>query len=152
MKRFNVLYNQHYKSVYRLAFRFLNNHENAADISQDVFVYLYKRLVKSENIENEKSWLFKVTCNLSLAYLKKNRRLTQLNNDTLKSVEVETDSNTEIITALEKLKEDDRILLTLYNEGLSYKELAATTGIKYTSVGKTLSRALKRLKDELAKK
>jgi len=65
LKHFNDLYSEHYKSVYQLAFRFLNDHESAADISQDVFVYLYKSITKNAEIENVKAWLLKVTSNLS---------------------------------------------------------------------------------------
>jgi len=152
LKRFSDLYKEHYISVFRLAFRFVNDHESAADISQDVFVYLYKNLVKNAKIENEKAWLFKVTSNLSLAYLRKNKRTIEIKNEVQIEIKNENQSSSEVLTALQKLKENDRVLLTLYNEGLSYKELSAATGIKLTSVGKTLSRALKRLKDEVERR
>ena len=152
MKEFNDIYKQYYKAVYRMANRFLNSHENASDITQEVFVYLYKQIRKNGKIENEKAWLFKVTCNLSLAYIKKNKRVVELKNE--KEIEIETESHahSEIYSALQRLKENDKMLLTLYNEGLSYKELSEVTRIKFTSLGKTLSRALKRLKDEVEKR
>lgn len=149
MKNFDELYNKHYKSVYRLAIRFLNNKENAADITQDVFLYLYNKLNKNKNIENEKAWLYKVTSNLCLAFIRKNKRIVRITRDTKNEMTEGNQSGLEVFSALKRLKESDRILLTFYNEGLSYKELAELTGIKFTSVGKTLSRALKRLKDEV---
>lgn len=77
MKRFDALYKQHYKLIFRLAFRFVKDYESAADISQDVFVYLYKRLKANAKIENERAWLYKVTSNLSLAHLKKTKRIVE---------------------------------------------------------------------------
>jgi len=50
---------------------------------------------------------------------------------------------------LDKLKPDERFLVVLYSEGLSYKEMAEVTEIKFTSVGKTLSRILKKIEIEL---
>ena len=152
MKHFNDLYSEHYKSVYRLAFRFLNDHESAADISQDVFVYLYKSITKNAEIENVKAWLLKVTSNLSLAHIRKNRRILDLRKEVQNEIKKENRSNSEVLLALQQLNDKDRILLTLYSEGLSYKELSETAGIKFTSVGKTLSRALKKLKDEVERR
>lgn len=152
MKHFNDLYKEHYKSVFRLAFRFVKNHESAADIAQDVFVYLYKNHVKNAKIENEKAWLFKVTSNLCLAYLRKSKKKAELNKEIQNETLEENQSSSEVLFALQNLKEPDRVLLTLYNEGLSYKELSEATGIKFTSVGKTLSRAIKRLKDEVERR
>jgi DNA-directed RNA polymerase specialized sigma24 family protein len=43
-------------------------------------------------------------------------------------------------------------LLTLYSEDFSYKEIAEITGIKFSSVGKTLARALKKLQNEIETK
>jgi len=145
---FNDLYNMYYKSVYRLAFRFLNDFENASDISQDVFIHLYNCIIQKKEIRNEKAWLYKVTSNLCLAFIKKNKRINSIKTEATE-VQTESDINTEILEALQKLKEKDRMLLTLYNEGLTYKELAEITGIKFTSISKTLSRALKKLKDEI---
>lgn len=152
MKRFNDLYKQYYKLVFRLAFRFVNNHESAADISQDVFIYLYENLVKNAKIKNEKAWIYKVTSNLSLAYIRKNKRTVKIKKEVQIEIKDENQSNSEVLIALQNLKENDRILLTLYNEGLSYKELSEATGLKFTSIGKTLSRALKRLKDEMERR
>jgi RNA polymerase sigma-70 factor (ECF subfamily) len=152
LELFNRLYKENYKSVFRLAYRFLRNHEAAADISQDVFLYLYKRLLKDANIENEKSWLYKVCSNLSLAHIKKNKRIIELNAQVKAENIRDENSESIVFETLQKLPKNDRMLLTLYNEGLSYKELAEVTGIKFTSVGKTLSRTLKKLKDEMERR
>lgn len=151
MKQFNEIYNEYYKLVYRLAVRFLHDHICAADISQEVFMYLYKKQAHNDKIENIKGWLYKVTRNLCLAEIKKNKRIIELNDRIINETVGEIQTNSKIIKALNKLGENDRMLLTLYNEGLSYKELSVATGIKFTSVGKTLSRALKKLKDEVEK-
>ena len=51
--------------------------------------------------------------------------------------------------ALDRLKPDERFLVVLYSEGLSYKEMAEVTEIKFSSIGKTLSRILKKIEIEL---
>jgi RNA polymerase sigma factor (sigma-70 family) len=47
--------------------------------------------------------------------------------------------------ALDALPVRDRILLGLYQDGLSYKEIARSAGIRSSSVGTLLARAIKRL-------
>lgn len=152
MEQFNKLYKEHYKMVYRLAFRFTNNNENAADISQDVFMYLFKTLSRKGEIKNERAWLYTVTSNLCLAFIRKNKRIITLKDENKNGIEEHGESTSEIMHALQKMNEKDRILLILYNEGLTYNELSEATGIKFTSVGKTLSRALEKLKDEVEKR
>ena len=152
MKQFDDLYREYYESVYRLAFRFLRNHENACDISQDVFIELHRSMTRKNEIRSVKSWLLKVTSNLCLSFLKKNNRNREYKSTKQFDNEQEIQDNSFVFEAIQKLDAKDQMLLTLYNEELSYKELAEIAGIKYTSVGKTLSRALNRLKDELEKK
>ena len=53
--------------------------------------------------------------------------------------------------ALNAMNEEDRKLLVLYSEGYSYKEIAEISGMKFSSVGKTLSRALKKMKEVINK-
>lgn len=152
MKQFEEIYAEYYKPVYRLAMRFLHNHDNASDISQDVFIQLYSSLKRNNEIRSEKAWLFKVTSNLCLSFLKKNEKINGFEAEKLMGTPVAEQQHSIVLEALQKLNAKDRMLLTLYDDGLSYKELAEVTGIKYTSVGKTLSRALNRLKDEVEKK
>ena len=53
--------------------------------------------------------------------------------------------------ALSNLKPQERILAVLYSEGFSYKEMAELTDIKFSSIGKMLSRTLGKLKEQLKK-
>ena len=41
------------------------------------------------------------------------------------------------------------MLVVLYSEGLSYKEIAKASGVRFSSIGKMLSRILKKLETEL---
>ena len=58
---------------------------------------------------------------------------------------------TVILQALSKLNPQEKALAVLYSEGLSYQEMASVTGIKFSSIGKTLSRTLIKLEQELKK-
>jgi RNA polymerase sigma-70 factor (ECF subfamily) len=51
--------------------------------------------------------------------------------------------------AIAKLKPQEMKLVILYSEGYSYKEIAQMADINFSSVGKTLSRTLHKLKEIL---
>lgn len=149
MNNFKDTYNTYYKLVYRFAFKFLGDHDNAADITQDVFLHLHNQLKLKREIYNIKAWLYKVTSNLCMTFLNKNKRITIQEYKNPVADEVDNEKNIEVVEALKKMNKRDRILLTLYSEDISYKKLAEITGIKFTSIGKTLSRALIKLKHEM---
>jgi RNA polymerase sigma-70 factor (ECF subfamily) len=129
--------------------------EEASDIVQEVFIHLYEKLENGTSIEYPRSWLYKVTVNNCIDFIKKRRPHEKVES----AVHLRTDENklegdekqVVIKQALEKLKPDERALAVLYSEGLSYKEMAEATGIRFSSVGKTLSRTLQKLGDELKK-
>ena len=52
-----------------------------------------------------------------------------------------------IKSALSRLKPQERLLAILYSEGFSYKEMSELAEIKFSSVGKLLSRTLNKLKE-----
>ena len=151
MNNFKDTYNTYYKLVYRLAFKFLGNHDNAADITQDVFLHLYSQLKLKREVYNTKAWLYKVTSNLCKTFLNKTKKITKQEYKNPAADDLDNDKYIEVVEALKKMNNRDRILLTLYSEDISYKKMAEITGIKFTSIGKTLSRALKKLKHEMEK-
>ena len=56
------------------------------------------------------------------------------------------DRKRQIDRAMMKLEERDRLLLALYADGLTYKEIAEISTIGLSSVGKLLSRAIQKFK------
>src|SRR5574344_1384828 len=70
---FNELYELYYKLIYNIAFSMIKNKENCEDIVQNVFEKIYK-MPKSNLPENyEASWLYTVTKNEVLQYIKKQK-------------------------------------------------------------------------------
>ncbi|MDO5341408.1 MAG: sigma factor-like helix-turn-helix DNA-binding protein [Bacteroidia bacterium] len=49
---------------------------------------------------------------------------------------------------IDKLDTKEKSVIVLYSEGYSYKEMAEITGIKFTSIGKTLERIIDKLKKQ----
>ena len=63
---FDVIVERHRKQVYQLCYRFLGNHEDAADLTQDVFVRAFKGLHKFKGDSALGTWLYRVGVNACL--------------------------------------------------------------------------------------
>ena len=122
---------------------------DVSDILQDVFIDLYGKLNNGHEIRHPKSWLYKATCNKCIDRIRKQKRLQNLDtagNITIAEESLEKqDLSIALKKALLKMKPRDRMLAVLYSEGLSYKEMAEITGIRFVSVGKLLARTLEKL-------
>lgn len=131
----------------------VNDTDVAADIVQEVFLYLYEKLQKDYQVNYLRSWLSKAVYNKSIDYLRKPKGsvdLKSLNISESKNTSLENEETKKAITnALETLGPNEKLLAILYSEGFSYKEMADISGIKLSSIGKTLSRTLRKLKKEL---
>ncbi len=150
---FEEIYSENYKAMHRVAFKMIGDKDGASDIVQDVFIDCFQKLRNGLVIDNAKSWLYKVTYIKCIDHFRKQQRLHEIK--LMKDIEIEDKQNdnqemkTVIKKALSKLNPQEKVLAVLYSEGLSYKEMASATGIKFSSIGKTLSRTLKKLGKEL---
>lgn len=63
---FDVIVTRHQRHVYQICYRFVNNHEDAADLAQDVFVRAYRGLKKFKGDSALGTWLYRVAVNTSL--------------------------------------------------------------------------------------
>lgn len=157
-KAFSILVDRYKDLVFTLAIRMLKQREEAEEVSQDVFVKVFKSLHKFKGDSKLSTWIYKVTYNTCLDAIKKHKR---------KHIEVKIDKydayDIEVIDdAFEKLADDDRqkavkscvealasedsFILTLYYfEELSLDEIAKITALKANNVKVKLHRARKRL-------
>lgn len=139
--------------MHRVALKITGNVDNASDIVQEVFVCLFDSLQHGRAIHFPSTWLYKATINKCCDHLRKQKRFEPI--ESAKNTEthdkpIEINEITAIVQkALLQLKPHERVVLSLYSEGLSYKEIADASGVKFTSMGKTISRLLEKLEKEL---
>jgi len=139
--------------MHRVAFKMIGDKDDASDIVQDVFIDCFQKLRNGLVLDNAKSWLYKVTYIKCIDHFRRQQRLHEIK--LMKDIEIDDKQNdnqemkTVIKKALSKLNPQEKVLAVLYSEGLSYKEMESATGIKFSSIGKTLSRTLKKLGKEL---
>ena len=67
---FEQLYSEHHKMVYNLALQYVQNIEDAEEITQDVFVKVHDNINSFKNQASIKTWIYRITINQSLDYIK----------------------------------------------------------------------------------
>ena len=107
-----------------------------------------------------KAWLFRVCRNLSIDYLRKNKRFVELGDKEIESPDtVETAAATETEGELEGIlsmvselpKQQKEVVRLKYQHDMSYKEIAEILEIPVNQVGVVLHKAIRRIKTQLEK-
>jgi RNA polymerase sigma-70 factor, ECF subfamily len=64
---FDLIVERHRRPVYQLCYRFVNNHEDASDLSQDVFLRAYRGLRRFRGQSSLATWLHRIGVNVCLS-------------------------------------------------------------------------------------
>ena len=156
MNNFEQIYKENYARLYSLSVKLINDKVLSKDVVQETFISYFSSLKKNKTISYPKTWLYRVTLNKCFDILKQQKMigLSNISDSYADTNNNETNQLRKIIIndALSKLKSKNKLLVLLYSEGLSYKEMSELTDIKLSSIGKTLSRTLSTLKNELKDK
>lgn len=148
-----------YKDMaYSLAFRILENKEDAEEIVQDSFLKAFKSLKKFRQDSKFSTWFYKIVVNNALSKAKRRKLIHKINdfseieNIGLEKIEatysnlLQADRQKYINYALDKLNIEDRLILTLYylNEN-SVEEIVEITNIKRGNLKMKIHRARQKM-------
>lgn len=67
---FDDIYFEHHKMVFNLALQYVQNTEDAEEITQDVFVKVYDNLNSFKKESSLKTWIYRISINQSLDFIK----------------------------------------------------------------------------------
>ena len=149
MNNFENTYRENYSKMFCIAQKIVNDEDVASDIIQEVFVYYFEKLQNGIVVHYPSSWLIRASINKCVDYLNQKKKHTPLSVVNEWEAEEEKQSDSILQQAISELKPAEMKLIMLYSEGYSYKEIAEIAEINFSSVGKTLSRTLQKLKEIL---
>ncbi|MEQ4207848.1 RNA polymerase sigma factor SigE [Actinopolymorpha sp. B17G11] len=151
----------HSSRVYRLAYRLTGNRHDAEDLTQEVFVRVFRSL-STYTPGTFQGWLHRITTNLFLDLARRRQRIRfdSLPDDAPERLPGSEPSPAEayddrhldadIQAALEALPPEFRAAVVLCDiEGLSYEEIAATLGVKLGTVRSRIHRGRSQLREAL---
>lgn len=151
----------HSARVYRLAYRLCGNQHDAEDLTQEVFVRVFRSLSTYQPGTFE-GWLHRITTNLFLDMVRRRQRIRfeGLAEDAHERLPGRDPSpqqlldergfDSDVQAALDQLPPEFRAAVVLCDiEGLSYEEIAATLGIKLGTVRSRIHRGRAQLRAAL---
>ncbi len=156
------IYKLYYKAMYNTALRILKDEFEAEDLMQEAFLTAFTKLNSFKGEVTFGAWLKRIVINKSLTQLKKNNRYNEVKLEVIPNENDDNDDNDEldnnnlsvkhILNAIQKLKDNYRIVLTLHLiEGYDNEEIMQILNYSNENVRTTISRAKKKLKEILNK-
>lgn len=156
---FEVIVERHRRSVYQLCYRFVGNHEDASDLSQDVFLRAYRGLRSFRGQSSLATWLYRIGVNVCL-----NR--VSVKTPPVESIDERPHVDTRLESADDRMLRDERaakvraaiaelprkqratLILRMYHE-MSHQEIADVLGSSVGAVKANFFHALGNLKKRL---
>ncbi len=149
------IYNQYSKAMYNLAYRMLNNREDAEDILQEGFLECFRNIRSFRFESTFGAWLKSIIINKCINQIRK-KKVDLLYYENLPAdipeEEAEVTCNTtRIFRGIEKLPDGYRVILTLYLlEGYDHTEISQILGISESTSKSQYSRAKDKLRNILS--
>ena len=156
---FDVIVERHRRTVYQLCYRFVGNHEDASDLSQDVFVRAFRGLQRFRGQSSLGTWLYRIGVNVCLNKVGGRQPQTESIDSRPHIDERALDPATELLRgekavqvraaiALLPKKQRATVILRIYHE-LSHEEIAGVLGSSVGAVKANFFHALGNLKRAL---
>ena len=167
---FKELVETYQRKVYGICIGMLKDPDDSKDVSQEVFIKVYRYLDKFNHQSSFYTWLYRITVNKCIDFIRKQKRKREVDYDDgiLRDDNVEGDDSIlpsrlgihpdrvygrkelreKMLEALETLSEKHRTILILREvEGLSYEEIADVLQISKGTVMSRLYHARRYFQD-----
>ena len=167
---FDALMDRYEDRIYRVVYYLVENHEDAADLTQETFLKAFRNLDRFREESSFYTWLYRIARNTVISFQRKahptetaldqetengEHRVIQIATGEPEPLErMKASEEQELVRrAIDELDRDHREVLILRElEGLSYEEIADLTGCAIGTVKSRIHRARAHLRKVLAPK
>jgi RNA polymerase sigma-70 factor, ECF subfamily len=153
---FDLIVERHRRQVYQICYRFVGNHEDASDLTQDAFLRAYRGLRNFKGNSSLATWLHRIGVNVCLNRMAVRAPINEPI-DAQQHIDVRAESASDRVlrderavqvrAAVAKLPQKQRValILRIYRE-MSHQEIADTLGSSVGAVKANVFHALQNLK------
>lgn len=165
---YRLLVERHSRTVFRVAFRVLNNEADAEEVVQETFLRAYRNLQRFEQRAVFSTWIYRIAMNCALDMRKKtkkeDRNMPIAEDPEPETNEVQVESREfsqdrvmygkqvekELAAAMAQLSDVERAAFTMRHlEGLSIEEISSILGIQTNAAKNRIFRAVKKIREAL---
>lgn len=166
-KSLETIFGRYLEPIYSFTYRYLGGGQDAEDVTQEVFVKVWRNIKKFDQNKSFKTWVFSIAKNTAIDFLKKKKTISFSEFDTEKGGNLLIDTLTDPLplpqelleragmarmlnSAMEKLSPKYRMVLFLrYNDHLNFREIAESLGEPLPTITARHQRALIKLREIL---
>lgn len=166
---FGQLVEAHQSKIYSLCYRMTGNAEDAADLTQEVFLSAWRSLSRFQEQSSFGTWIYRMATNASIDFLRREKRrqvlsMTMEEDSEERQAQVpderysphrlleQKEARQAVADALAALSPEHRQVLVLREmEGLSYQEVGQLLDLEEGTVKSRIARARLALRDFLIK-
>jgi RNA polymerase sigma-70 factor (ECF subfamily) len=154
---FDVLVARYQRPIYRLCYRYVNNHEDANDLAQDAFLKAWRAISSFRGESAFSTWLYRIAVNACLNHRALKRPLTQELPEVLVDPRPGADAEAErgddlrrVRAAVSRLPDRQRatLILKIYHD-LTHEEVAEILGSSVGTVKANLFHAVANLRRQM---
>lgn len=155
---FDRLVERYQRDIYRLCYRYVNNHEDANDTAQEVFLKAYRAIGRFRGESAFSTWLYRIAVNTCLNFRAVRRPEAQELPEALPDQKAgvserleREEASARIRAAVSRLPEKQRaaVILKVYHD-LTHEEVAGILGSTVGTVKANLFHALGKLRKMMA--
>lgn len=152
-EEFAVIAEKYMDTIYRVAYSWTKNPDDANDVTQDVLIQLYKSTKEFESDSHLKNWLIRVTVNQCKMIFRSPWSKMEDIGTYADTLGFEEECHLDLFRAVMNLDKKYRVpILLFYYEGYTTAEIASILSIPEKTVSTRLFRARAKLKDCLEEK
>ncbi len=149
---FSILFDRYSNKVYHTCLSMVNSRDIAEDLSHDIFLKVFLSLQKYDGQASFSTWLYRITSNFCIDYIRKHKRISNKIEDYTYELESRTEEENEkdllsskaelLARILDELDPEDKIILLMkYQEEMSIKNIMQVFDISESAVKMRLKRA-----------
>lgn len=164
-KAVSAFIHEYQANIYRVCFGFVHSREDAEELTQDVFMEIFKNIGSFKGESQLNTWIYRICYTRSLNRIRKNRwrqwvrsfdalldgSFRNIPEDEVQPSQVEEEELTQLRKAISRLADMQKTAFVLhFYQGLKYQEIAEVMNTSVSSVESLIFRARKNLKKELS--
>jgi RNA polymerase sigma-70 factor (ECF subfamily) len=135
--KFEEIYTTYWQKIFRLCMGYVNDYDQAQDLTQETFITVWQQLPKFRNESSVGTWIFRIASNNCLRQIEKQKRNPKadlplhLANENIISIEPKIQF---LHKCISELPEIDRIIISLELENVKQAEIAKIVGLSEANI------------------
>ena len=150
---FGEIVRENHGRIYRICLAYLYDKSHAADLYQEILLQIWKSLDNFKGAATMGTWIYRIAVNTAITYntQHKKNKLEALPetfhpaDDHSAGIMEKESQLSRLHLAISQLEEQDRLIISLVLEDMTYKDIADITGSNTNNIGVRITRIKARL-------